>query len=183
MFHLPAGLQVADQVQDPTNDQAIAFENAQTAGDRMLFAVQVRWPDWLPGWDIFADVASSGLSSLLAENISGLTPWPENSSVVVKDPDGEHILWVAYLAKQGAAAGQLAAQQAVIAVGLILRVILIAGGVLLGYAVLHPLLQKIAPAATGLIDGFLSLMPLMLMFMMFSMFSSVSPQPQLQRGV
>jgi hypothetical protein len=155
-FPLPQGL-VATPYGEAADDAAVAaIEAGQPGGTRMLVALgfPFRWP----GFTWSADQADRA-----ARELAGLSTWPELSRVVIPDPDGQPVWWVAYLSSPAWWVVLLGVLAAAIAVAITVRVVWVVtpkevrgglGGVLnllplmvLGMlgALMVPLLQGLTP--------------------------------------
>jgi hypothetical protein len=137
-FPLPRGLRVVFESAVPDDRGVAAVEERQMGGTRMLVALvfPFRWP----GFGASADLAERAV-----RGIAGLRGWPELSRVVIPDPDGEPVWWVAYLSSPAWWTAIMAAILAFIAAAISFRVV-----------------RVIAPEVAAPIETTMSLVPLLL---------------------
>jgi uncharacterized membrane protein len=144
-FPLPRGLRVV--FESPVSDDrgVDAIEARQREGTRMLVALvfPFRWP----GFGASADLADQAV-----RRIAGLRGWPELPRMVMPDPDGEPVWWVAYLSSPAWWTAIVAAILAFVAAAISFRVV-----------------RVIAPEVAAPIETAVSLVPLLLVVLVASL--------------
>jgi hypothetical protein len=140
-FPLPRGFRVIYESSVLDDRGVAAIESRQTGGTRMLVALvfPFRWP----GFGVSADLADHAV-----RGISGLRGWPELSRVVMPDPDGEPVWWVAYLSSPAWWTAIIVAILSFIAAAISFRVV-----------------RVIAPEVAAPIETTLGLVPLLLVIL------------------
>lgn len=89
MFRLPANLTIGGQFQPADPESVTALENQLPPNSRIL--VRLAFAERYEG--IFSDCERA--EAALRE--AGIPGWPELSSLVTPDPDGEPVVWVSYV--------------------------------------------------------------------------------------
>ncbi|MEK7995244.1 MAG: hypothetical protein AAB403_15680 [Planctomycetota bacterium] len=149
-FPIPGGLRVIYEARADSDAQVAAVEGAQPPGTRMLVAVgfAFKWP----GFGVSADLADAAVRRL-----AGLQPWPEHGRVVIADPDGEAVWWVAYQSSPAWWVPILAAMAVLIALAITFRIV-----------------RVVAPEVAAPVETILNIAPLLVMVLLFSLLPQVS---------
>jgi hypothetical protein len=158
-FPLPRGLRVAYESYVSDDPGVAAIEDRQREGTRMLVALvfPFRWP----GFGVSADLAEQAV-----RRIAGLRGWPELQRVVMSDPDGEPVWWVAYLSSPAWWTSIIAAILAFIAAAISFRVV-----------------RVIAPEVAAPIETTISLIPLLVVLLVMALIPNfVSVFKELSEG-
>lgn len=164
-FRLPQGLNVKTQQQLSSDQQVALFEDSLGSDQRVLVGVGIAWPNWLPGWNLFADHVAEEVGNWIASNLAGLRRWPELNRVVMRDMDGEHVLWVAYLSSP--------------AWWLVIAGVLLA---LVSFAITFRLVAWIAPEVAQPVNTLLDIAPLLGMLLVVQIVGSFGPVLQSGEG-
>lgn len=149
-FPLPGGLRLVYEAPAGSDAEIVAVERAQPPGARMLVALgfAFKWP----GFGVSADLADAAL-----RRIAGLQPWPELGRVVIPDPDGEVVWWIAY--RSSPAWWVL---------------IITALAVFLAIAITFRIVRVVAPEVAAPVEALLNIGPLLVMVLLFSMLPQVT---------